>query len=388
MTPGIASSIGLATIEGAQGNVPAIRFAPQSGNLRVMGIVAIMPVGVAIQTGVIEIGSGYEASLADVPGNVILDRIVVRGQANNWTRRGLQFNGHTTAVIDSWVDEIGEPGADTQAIAGWTGPGPFKIVNNYLAAAGENIMFGGDVGSFPVTPSDIEIRRNHLHKPNSYRGKWVVKNVFELKTAARVLMEDCVLSGSWQSGQDGYAIVLKASAFTGTSDITIRRILIERVGAGFTLMGIQGAAGGTTRRVLIEDVTLDISESGSNRAILMVKDGPEVIEDVTVRRMLVTSSRLTAVWISGEQSASRMAMIDVGSPRGEYGVLGDGMGPGAGAWNRDVAAPRVWSNVYLIGVPNGTYPPGTTFVSSESAIHFAASIRQTVQQAIAGVVVP
>ena len=45
-------------------------------------------------------------------------------------------------------------GADTQAVISYHTPGPIKIVNNYLQAAGENILLGGaggerqPVGSF------------------------------------------------------------------------------------------------------------------------------------------------------------------------------------------------------------------------------------------------
>jgi hypothetical protein len=41
--------------------------------------------------------------------------------------------------------------------------GTYKIVNNFLEAAGENILWGGAPGS--TVPTDIEIRRNHMFKP-------------------------------------------------------------------------------------------------------------------------------------------------------------------------------------------------------------------------------
>ena len=60
--------------------------------------------------------------------------------------------------------------ADSQAIAGWNGSGPFKIENNYLEAAGENVMFGGADPKIPqLVPSDIEFRYNHCAKPVSWQ---------------------------------------------------------------------------------------------------------------------------------------------------------------------------------------------------------------------------
>src|SRR4051812_13078409 len=97
-------------------------------------------------------------------------------------------------------------GSDAQAIAGWSGPGPYKIVNNYLEGSTENLIFGGagnnslmqlmlsiDTNADPVitnlVPSDIEVRNNYFFKPlswkqddPSYAGMhWAVKNIFELK---------------------------------------------------------------------------------------------------------------------------------------------------------------------------------------------------------------
>jgi hypothetical protein len=51
------------------------------------------------------------------------------------------------------------------------GTGPFRIINNYIEAAGENVMFGG---SWPATtgliPSDIEISGNHILKNTAWRN--------------------------------------------------------------------------------------------------------------------------------------------------------------------------------------------------------------------------
>ena len=74
---------------------------------------------------------------------------------------------------------------------GWNGPGPFRIENNYLEAAGENFMLGGtDPAISNLVPSDVIFRGNQLAKPREWRGlKWTVKNLFELKNARRVLVE-------------------------------------------------------------------------------------------------------------------------------------------------------------------------------------------------------
>ena len=110
-----------------------------------------------------------------------------------------------------------EVGADSQALAGWNGPGPFKIVNNYLEGAGENLMFGGsDPSIVNLVPSDIEIRHNHFSKPLSWRVEdpsyagtpWMVKNLLELKNARRVLIEGNLFEHSWRHAQGGTVRIL------------------------------------------------------------------------------------------------------------------------------------------------------------------------------------
>lgn len=71
-------------------------------------------------------------------------------------------------MVDSHLSEAHVVGFDAQAICGVNGPGPFKIVNNYLEGSGENIMFGGaDPAIRDLVPSDIEFRGNHCFKPLS-----------------------------------------------------------------------------------------------------------------------------------------------------------------------------------------------------------------------------
>ena len=73
-------------------------------------------------------------------------------------RRGIALNAREAAVINSYLSDFKEVGADSQAIAGWNGPGPFRIENNYLEAAGENVMFGGaDPSIHGLVPADIQV---------------------------------------------------------------------------------------------------------------------------------------------------------------------------------------------------------------------------------------
>ena len=73
-------------------------------------------------------------------------------------------------IFESYVSEAHGIGQEAQAIGVYNGPGPFKITNNYLEGAGENVIFGGAHPSINgLIPSDIEFKRNHVFKPESWR---------------------------------------------------------------------------------------------------------------------------------------------------------------------------------------------------------------------------
>ena len=202
--------------------------------------------------------------------DLIFDRCYIHGTPTAQSFRGVMMDGDAIAIVNSHVDDIHFVGFDSQAVGGSAGRGPYKIVNNYLAAAGENIMFGGSRAPAGVTPSDIEIRRNYLHKPAHWEqntstwdgSKWTIKNLFELKHAQRVLVEDNVLDGTWPQAQTGSAVLFtvatgQSGCHAVVSDITFRRNLIRNTVSGFSLLGWDygqpDSCRGESRRVLVEE---------------------------------------------------------------------------------------------------------------------------------------
>ena len=93
----------------------------------------------------IQIGDGSSAqnSLALVPHHIVLNHVYVHGDRYVGQKRGIALNAASVTISDSYIAECKGIGQDTQAIGGWNGPGPYTIENNYLEAAGENVMFGG-----------------------------------------------------------------------------------------------------------------------------------------------------------------------------------------------------------------------------------------------------
>lgn len=86
-----------------------------------------------------------------VANQIVLDRLWIHGTTHDDTAHGVQFGGGTNiALIDSYNDlhctAITGGCSDSQAVSGGTGNspmGPYQIVDNFLKASGENVMFGG-----------------------------------------------------------------------------------------------------------------------------------------------------------------------------------------------------------------------------------------------------
>ena len=220
--------------------------------------------------------------------HIIFDRVWIHGTPHDETRRGLFLSGTTyMAVVDSFFSDFHctakESCIDSQTISGAAGDlpmGPYKIVNNFLEAAGENLLFGG--GEATRTPTDLEIRHNYLFKPiiwmtgqpgfvgGNSGQPFIVKNHFELKNAQRVLFEGNVLENVWGGfTQTGFSILLtpknqgNACPLCRVTDITIRDCRIAHVGSGFLIGNGASDAGGSSaagERYSIHDVVIDDSD--------------------------------------------------------------------------------------------------------------------------------
>lgn len=222
--------------------------------------------------GVIFIGDGgnREVTVAQLPKRITLDRMVLRGHENGNPniRRGALMNGVATALVDSWVDRIHELGADTQACLVSNSPGPIKIVGNYLEASGENIMGGGAEPDIPgLVCADITVRRNHFFKPLAWKGIYSVKNLYEWKSAKRVLYEGNVLENNWPSGQDGTSILFQRVTGSGAAstiqDITNRYNHVIRAASVASVLasGYEAAAYPTNRVQFIHMLWTDIADA-------------------------------------------------------------------------------------------------------------------------------
>jgi hypothetical protein len=321
-------------------------------------------------------GSGEQHDLADVPSDIVLDRMYIHGQTNTNTSRCVALNSARTTVINSYLSECHGRGFDSQAIAGWNGPGPFKIVNNTLMGAGENVMFGGaDPAISGLIPSDIEVRGNYIYTPVVWKRVWTKKNLFEVKNAQRVLLDGNVLDGSWADGQVGTGIALKSANQSGrctwcaSRDITIRNNILRNVGQALNLAGRgnENPVGEMMGRVLIQNNIVEnvsVEPFTGDPRILLILTGAH---DVTIRRNTMTSPARFLTFATFSDGVTNVVIDANVFSRGAYGLMGERGKSGKAALDAVRGEKRMSNNVIVGEQSKVAYPAGTRWVSSANA---------------------
>jgi hypothetical protein len=355
--------------------------------------------------------------------HIVFDRVWMHGTAQDETNRGVYLGGGTyVSIVDSFFTDfhcISISGAcgDAQAILGGLGSnpmGPYQILDNFLEASGENILFGG--GGATLAPADIEIRRNHMFKPLTWmKGQpgyvggtngnpFVVKNLFELKNAQRVLLDGNIMEDSWGGfSQVGFGILLtprnQGNGKGGNlcpdcqvTDVTIRNGTISHVGAGVQIAnpvdGIGVPLAG--ERYSIHDLIIDdidgVKYNGpSEFAQVSVGAGAPIVESVTINH--VTAFPSSFLFIIGDPTAitSKMANFVFTNNivnAGRYPVWSSGGGGSANCAAHDVPLttfnacfnPYTFSTNAIIvspkSFPGSTWPAGNFFPASVAAVQF------------------
>ncbi len=351
---------------------PAIQTAPGAHHWRLM-LLEVGPTAGGVGD-IIVLGDSSPGESGDrAPHDLIIDRCYIHGDPQRGQKRGIALNSASTTVIGSHISDIKAIGQDAQAIAGWSGPGPFLIENNYLEASGENFLLGGAMpGAHGLVPSDVVFRRNHVTRPVAWKSeRWTVKNLFELKNARRVLVEGNLFENNWVDGQPGYAIVLTPSGergkapWTTVEDVTFRFNIIRHVAAVFNLAATDDRGPSEKMsRVRIADnliYAVDRNAWGGNGLFLQVGGGPS--ELVVEHNTIVQTGSVMTVY-GGSKSAPTVAERFVFrnniALHNNYGVIGDGMAIG----NATISAffpDGVFARNVLAGGRQSRYPEDNFF---------------------------
>jgi hypothetical protein len=187
-----------------------------------------------------------QGTLSAQPHHIVFDRCFIHGRAGVDTRRAILANGQYIAAVDCWIEEIHGAGFESCGFASYNGAGPFKIVNDEIQAATENILFGGaQPAVFGLVPSDIEVDLCHLDKDPAWIGlNYGIKDNYEHKNGSYARFQRSFCENSWQDGQSGNSLLFQpledtgeTADWTAITDITLNLIRCKGVGTGLVIAG-------------------------------------------------------------------------------------------------------------------------------------------------------
>lgn len=391
-----AQSALLAKIQSVIAAEPVIKTAPGAHHYRFIGVdlstsTASLPVYDLVRWGE---GRGEQKTLDSVPHHLSIDRSWLHGWDTQDVQRGVSMNSADSEVTNSSITDVHGVGFDTQCIAGWNGTLNARIVNNYLACAGENVMFGGaDSASDAFIPSGIEIRANHFFKPMSwkvgdpsYAGKhWTVKNHLELKSAKNVVADGNVLENNWTDGQDGTMVLFTVRNQDCTAPwSTVQKVTFSNntvrnaTGGGINFLGKDNEAEPSYEDRPGHPKCSDPGESygsvrGSdvlvhNNLFYDIKGAFTLLNgfyNITqTRNTHLQTWNLITLYGEPSQGFKRQDNLTIDH---EYGIVGDGAGGGVTGLNK-LAPGWVWTgDVIANPYDNGAnYPPGNDYPTSLS----------------------
>lgn len=361
----------------------AIRTKPGAHHYKLDGI-EVLPESASITLfDLVRLGDSRHAqqTLVSVPHHIKVDRCYIHGLPTSSFQRGISLNSSDTEVTRSHFSEIHGAGMDSQAVAGWNGPGPFKIIDNYLEAAGENIMFGGaDSASPELMPANIEIRRNYIFKPLSwkvghptYAGKhWTVKNLLELKAAKNVVIDGNVIENNWTDGQTGIPVLFTVrnqectASWSTIANITFTNNTVKNAEGALNFLGKDNEAEPAFGKCPAGSTSVRGTDAFIGNNLFQNINGPFLLlngfNNVTLdRNTSLQSSNLMTLY--GEQSNGFKMTNGLTIDR-EFGIFGDGGLIGVAALNRWTPGWAVSGNVIAspYGIPAGApYPTGNSY---------------------------
>ncbi len=311
------------------GSGGAINTASRAHHYRFVGI-EFKPVANHFVYNIVYIGNG-ETQASSLPHDLVFDRCYIHGDPSAGSRRGVLMNGAYISVIDSYIADCKEDGADSQAMAAYSTTGPLKITNCYLEGAGENVIFGGADPAIPQSvPSDIEIRCNTFFKPLSWMSEdWDIKNLLEFKNAQRVLVEGNHFENNWPNAQSGFALLFtprnqnNTAPWSVVQDITLRFNTFENIAQGLNMSGFDAPnVSQRTSRILIQHNVWEVTNlgMGGDGRLFQVLNGPtDVIFDHN------TGFTTNAYMVSdGTPKTDSFVFINNIVTHANYGFIGSG----------------------------------------------------------------
>ncbi|HEY7292708.1 MAG TPA: right-handed parallel beta-helix repeat-containing protein [Vicinamibacterales bacterium] len=317
-------------------------------------------------------GSAAQNSLSQVPHDLVVDRCYIHGDPTTGMKRCVALNSAATTVEGSYISDCKRVGIDSQAIAGWNGPGPFTISNNYLEGSTENLLFGGsDPAIQGLVPSDITISNNLLSKPVAWRTqRWSVKNILELKNARRVQIENNVLQYNWLAGQSGFAVLFTVRNQNGhcpwcqVEQVVFEDNIVQHSAAGVSVLGFddnfpsQQTQNLTIRNNLFADI--DNANWGGNGYAFQIVGGPR---QITIDHNTIIQEHAGGILQVEGPPILEFTYTNNLARHNSFGIIGRDHAFGNDTISAFFPGSRITNNVFADGVQS-RYPAGNKFPSS------------------------
>lgn len=307
--------------------------------------------GIQIQAdGVASSNDGFRMEGAE---RIAIDRsaVVVSGDNSSQLRDGAQINGGPIMVIGSRIEGLKVDGNESHGVVGWTGPGPWRVYNNFIEAASIGFLAGGadpatDENGDPVHPADLEFTNNHVYKRPSWFSSnlsLAVKNGFELKNMKRALVKGNIIENTWADGQSGFIVLIKSveqggagCPTCGTQDVTFRLNKVINGTKGFNLARSPEGDPVPLQRVMIEDVIVekwgddsDWDQSGTKRLLQVLGQ----VDGLIFRRITALNSAENGTILENQMDsnstrASGFEFVEVVTGPTAYGIRPDPLDDG------------------------------------------------------------
>lgn len=314
--------------------------------------------------------------------HIVLRRLLFVVPSDLEQKRFVLGNGRHITLTQSHCAGVWRSGQDSQCFAAWDGAGPYTITDNFLEAAGENVMFGGADSTAPDTiPADILVEDNFMSKRLEWKGQpRGVKNLFELKAARRVTVRRNVFERNWVDAQGGTAILFTPRNQGGTApwtvveDVLFEHNIVRDTPTHLSILGYDsnGASQQTTRITIRQNLFLG---SGGGRLALIGNEAGQIVFDHnTYVSPLPSSTSMVTLYAEGTiaeaSGATRVPAFAADALTftnnllqfNAYGVHSS-VGLGAAALTA-MTRTYAWANNVLAG-GYGSYPPTTTFLPAD-----------------------
>lgn len=392
---------------GSGGNAtPVIDIRPGARQWRFIGLEVTVANG-APQYSLIRVGSGAETAVAQLATDIVFDRLYLHSFSTALSsplKFGIIMNGARVALLDSYLDDFkaapaqitaGDDG-ESKALVAWNSSGPFKIVNNFMQAAGVNVMFGGSDANAPaLRPADLEFRNNYVRKNAAlWRSSSVVaKTTFELKNMQRALIQGNRFELAWYpvSGDGGQLLRLNVRNQDNTDpgsrvqDITFRNNVVSSgtLGIQFLVHDSPNASSNMARVLTENNVFADISAAtwgggfGSgwtfssfspgapppNNAEAMVFRHNTVFSDISAINTFDSTNQVFASPVAPSAFESNIFV------HGLYGIRSDQFGEGTTVIDGRFGGAPFIRNI-MIGGHAPIYPPDNFFPATIADVGF------------------